>query len=54
MKISFQEEDLLMGKGRIRVEERIKVETDEEIFEAKLLDEKSISKDKKKVKEKKQ
>lgn len=23
-----------MGKGRIRVEERIKVETDEEIFEA--------------------
>ncbi|TXC89756.1 hypothetical protein FS935_15435 [Metabacillus litoralis] len=28
-----------MGKGRIRVEERIKVETDEEIFEATLLEE---------------
>ncbi|WP_226670110.1 YhdX family protein [Metabacillus litoralis] len=28
-----------MGKGRIRVEESIKVETDEEIYEAKLLDE---------------
>lgn len=26
-----------MGKGRIRVEERIKVESDEEIFEATLL-----------------
>jgi hypothetical protein len=52
MKISFQEEELLMGKGRIRVEERIKVETDVEIFKAKLLDEKSISKDKRKVKEK--
>ncbi|MBZ5748944.1 MULTISPECIES: YhdX family protein [Metabacillus] len=41
-----------MGKGRIRVEERIKVETDEEIFEAKLLDEKNIRKDQRKVKEK--
>lgn len=28
-----------MGKGRIRIEERIKTETDEEIFEAKLLEE---------------
>ncbi|MBM7604257.1 hypothetical protein JOC75_002230 [Metabacillus crassostreae] len=28
-----------MGKGRIRVEERIKVETDEEIFEATRLEE---------------
>jgi hypothetical protein len=41
-----------MGKGRIRVEERIKVETDEEIFKAKLLDEKNIRKDQRKVKEK--
>jgi Uncharacterized YhdX-like len=41
-----------MGKGRIRVEERIKVETDVEIFEAKLLDEKNINKDKRKAEEK--
>ncbi|MEI4790357.1 YhdX family protein [Bacillus sp. FJAT-53060] len=27
-----------MGKGRIRVEERIKVETDAEMFKATLLD----------------
>jgi hypothetical protein len=27
-----------MGKGRIRVEESIKIETDKEIIEAKLLD----------------
>ncbi|MFC0272135.1 YhdX family protein [Metabacillus herbersteinensis] len=26
-----------MGKGRIRVEERIKAETDEEMYEAQLL-----------------
>ncbi|MGM7719267.1 YhdX family protein [uncultured Metabacillus sp.] len=34
-----------MGKGRIRVEERIKEETDEEIFEAKLLEEKVRDRD---------
>lgn len=37
-----------MGKGRIRIEESIKVETDEEIFEAKLLDDKNRDKDKEK------
>ncbi|WP_099092783.1 YhdX family protein [Bacillus weihaiensis] len=30
-----------MGKGRIRIEESIKNETDDEIFEATLLDEKT-------------
>ncbi|MGM0876837.1 MAG: YhdX family protein [Bacillota bacterium] len=34
-----------MGKGRIRVEESIKVETDKEINEAKLLDDKEKDKE---------
>jgi hypothetical protein len=34
-----------MGKGRIRVEESIKVETDKEISEAKLLDDKEKNKE---------
>lgn len=36
----------MMGKGRIRVEERIKAETDAEMFEATLLDQTKSAKEK--------